>query len=113
MRTVVLWKPYLGASYGSGELHPFDPWLPGDSGWVLLHRLQNQPRQSSLSYQDACRMVRQEVFRQMDLRNNDPNVQGSSHWVSSNWPEWLSAQGYHVELTGEEFEILSPHPVTA
>jgi hypothetical protein len=27
------------------------------------------------------------------------------HWYYQHFVEWISAQGYHIELTGDEFEL--------
>jgi hypothetical protein len=28
------------------------------------------------------------------------------NWLQQNFVEWISSQGYHIELTGDEFEPL-------
>lgn len=52
-------------------------------------------------------MVQIEVCRQVDLGNNEPEVVGHSNWLMNHWVRWLTDQGYHVELQGDEFELLS------
>lgn len=107
MRTVVVWEQFTGISYLSGQEAKFNPFLPKDSGWLLLHLLSAMPRRTPLTYQAACRMVQDEVRRQVDLGNNDPEVSGSANWLMSNWIKWLSDRGYHVELAGNEFEFVA------
>ncbi len=107
MKTVVFWRKFVGISYLSGESGEFEPFMPGGSGAALLHRLRRMPRAVALSYEDACRMVQAECHVQVDLGNNEPDQVGHSNWIMTHWPEWLASRGYHVELQGDEFEVVS------
>jgi hypothetical protein len=104
--SIVVWFPYIGVSY----LDKQDCELPVcthlSSGWLLLQQIRSMPRKRPISVQAAWRMMLLEVHRQMALRNNEPTVPGHSNWILSNRVLWISQQGYHVELTGNEFEIL-------
>ena len=33
---------------------------------------------------------------------------GHYGWYSEHFVEWISSLGYHIELTGDEFDVLAP-----
>lgn len=105
MQVVVFWRRFKGVSF-FGEPGDFPPPTITETGMVLLERLRRMPRLRALSYQDACFRVQQEVSRQARLGNNERSVVGHSNWIRENWPSWLTTQGFHVDLTGDEYEIV-------
>lgn len=106
MGTIVYWHPYRGICFFDKKDCTLPVCGPNDSGWVLLQQIQAMPRKRPVSVQEGWRMMIQEVHRQVDLGNNEPDIQGHSNWLFANTVLWLSQQGYHVELTGDEFEIM-------
>ena len=56
-----------------------------------------------ISFEDAVNLAHDEFFRASDAGRfgRDP---GQCDWYYENFIDWISDQGYHIELTGDEFE---------
>lgn len=113
MRSVVVWFPYNGISYFDQSDCELPVCTHLASGWLLLQQIRQMPRKRPLTLQAAWRLMLQEVHRQIGLGNNEPEVPGHSNWIMANEVRWLSEQGFHVELTGDEFEIMDQSEATA
>jgi hypothetical protein len=73
----------------------------------LLAKILEMPCLRPLSYSDAMLMLNQRLCE--TWKNNDlGHSPGQSQWYWRNFVEFISAQGFHIELTGDEFELWHP-----
>jgi hypothetical protein len=103
----IYWKPYTrlrrdGSSYG------------GDAGVMNLdgtrHYLEilNMPPKRPLTFEQAKRLEHVEFQRLLEMKRYRELGQLALHWV-----DWISAQGFHVVLNGEEFTFVPEVPRAA
>ena len=78
------------------------PYFPNNSGDLLLYKIMAMPRQKPISMQDACLLASIENGR---LYRDHGGLSKSFLNFITLWVEWISSQGYHIELTGDEFEM--------
>ena len=67
----------------------------------LLYRIQNMPKKVPLSLVKARNFV-----CEMPKQDQDVFPSGEFKEVLSDWVAWISKQGFHIELKGDEYEIL-------
>lgn len=108
----MIWRKFNGVSYLGKEPGRFAPFLPKGSPELLLRQILRMPKGKPISYEEACRMVQAEGHVQIKAGNNEAEVRGSSNWLTQHWVEWLSQKGFHIELTGEEFDIVTDRQVS-
>lgn len=80
------------------------PYFPQNSGTLLLHQVMTMPKKKPISMQDACMMASFENCRLYRF-NTPERLDPRSLGFMNRWVQWISEQGYHIELTGDEFEI--------
>lgn len=71
----------------------------------LFDAIQSMPRKTPITFERAVRLTNdagREAFNQMRLGIN----RGQCSWYHMNFVEWISDLGYHIELTGDEFELI-------
>lgn len=104
---VVYWHPIKRQSFMYPDREEEFPVLgTGESGWVLLQQVQQMPPGNPISFADATKLAFKEIHRQMRLDNMLADDPSSSTWILTHTVEWVSRQGYRIELTGDEFEVM-------
>jgi hypothetical protein len=68
----------------------------------LLVRILAMPPKTPLIFEDAVRLTGQKFNEALD--NN--KIKEAQFFIY-NFLEWISDSGYHIELTGEEFDFLN------
>jgi hypothetical protein len=56
-----------------------------------------------LSFEQAARLTEEKFFEANDARRVGYEP-GQCFWYLDHFLEWISGLGYHIELTGDEFE---------
>ena len=70
---------------------------------TLLARIFAMPKKRALPFVDAIRMVSEKQMEAFDARRFGDEL-GQHGWYDLHFIEWMSELGYHIELTGDEFE---------
>lgn len=76
-----------------------DIWYRGK----LLSAILNMEKKRPLSFERAAQMAwlkTSEAFKSGRIGQQP----GECNWYSKNFVEWVASEGYHIELTGDEFE---------
>jgi hypothetical protein len=70
---------------------------------TLLSGILSMPSKKPISFETAIRLMcyKQRQALKTGQYGNRPGHYG---WYYLNFVDWISALGYHIELTGEEFE---------
>lgn len=103
-KRIVSWKPvrFLDAD---GQI-AVDPHMPSLIAIAyrgeLVDKILAMPRKSSIPYARAVAMVGERFMQELKA-GNAGGERGQSHWFHRNFVEFISEQGYHIELTGDEF----------
>lgn len=69
---------------------------------TLLSEILAMPKKKALLFDDAIRMLSDAQMEAFDKRRVG-NAKGEYHWLTGHFIEWISDQGFHIELTGDEF----------
>jgi hypothetical protein len=86
---------------------PFDSALPlildMNLKRTLLTSILSMPRKKAISLSTACRLLSYKQRHAMAAGQfgREPGHYG---WYYINFTSWISSLGYHIELSGEEFE---------
>jgi hypothetical protein len=98
----VIWREfnYLGLWGEPGVCAP--PYLPKDSHVLLLYQVQMMPKKIPISMEKAMLLVSK---RHSELYRETPDLK-KIFWFYEEWVRWVSEQGFHIELSAEDFEIL-------
>lgn len=101
----VFWKPVRTKNiYGAEYLNPDLPSLISDAyKGTLLSEILVMPRKQAISFQDAAVLVHRAMHDAISARQFGYQP-GQCSWFYHNFVQWISDQGYHIELTGDEFE---------
>ncbi len=69
----------------------------------LLSKILAMPKQRSISFADAISLL---TVAQREPFNTGRfgDAPGHYRWYVINFVDWISSQGYHIEMTGDEFE---------
>ena len=92
---LVICKSEAGKYYHAGIPQIIDRKNRG----TLLAKIIAMPKQKPISFDDAIRMVKQ-VYFEAEIGHKP----GQCTWFFANFVEWITSQGFHIELTGDEFE---------
>jgi hypothetical protein len=65
----------------------------------LLSKILDMQKKTPIIFDDAVRMAGRNFFD-----SKAGHSRGESHWYLDNFVDWISEQGYHIDLTGDEFE---------
>ena len=73
---------------------------------LLLEQIRLMPRKKTVSLETALKvmLLRQDEAFAASRFGEGP---GQHSWYEKNFVEWISSLGYHIELTGDEFELWS------
>ncbi len=58
----------------------------------------------SISFEDAFHMLQKKRFELFNA-GRFGDMPGQYGWYHLNFVDWISSQGFHIELTGDEFEL--------
>lgn len=73
----------------------------------LIAEISAMPKKTQISFAAAVLLTSQQLSEAFDSRQIG-NARGEYHWYITNFVKWISEQGYHIELTGDEFESQVP-----
>jgi hypothetical protein len=74
---------------------------------TLLSRILAMEIKTAISLEEAIQLMKkqEESARSAGRKGAEP---GHLCWFSYNFVEWISSLGFHIELTGDEFESYTP-----
>ncbi len=73
---------------------------------TLLTNILSMAKKNPISLAVATKMINEKQDEAFSGRKFG-NIPGHLHWYLYNFVNWISEQGYHIELTGDEFEPLA------
>ena len=76
--------------------------IDASCGRTLLSDAIGMPKKEPISFENAVRRLSDEqliAFYGHDYQRHD--------WLEENFVNWISEQGYHIEFTGDEFELIN------
>lgn len=71
---------------------------------TLISKILEMPKKTPVSFLNAVRVAGQEYFQSDKVGD----ARFETEWLLSHFVEWISELGFHIELTGDEFE----HPAS-
>ncbi len=102
---LVKWKPILGKNVRNEDTEfPFPELLASSSNWTILERIIHMEPKVPIKFIDAAVMAQKKFHEALDARRIG-YAPGQCNWYARNFTEWISSLGYHIELTGDEFEL--------
>src|SRR5690349_10073878 len=100
----VRWKHYKAKNVrGSDFLSSFPDILEKTHRGYLVHRILGMERKTPISFERASRMTEEKYLEAIDNWRFGRRP-GECRWYLDNFIEWIADQGFHIELTGDEFE---------
>ena len=104
-RQLIYWKPVRSQNiYGETYLNRYFPQLINQaSNGALVFEILSMKVKTPISFEYAVNLADEESFRASNSGRSGYEP-GQSHWYYRNFVKWISEQGYHIELTGDEFE---------
>ncbi len=104
MKQLVLWKPVLCKSVNYTDvLADIIGEMDVRHRGTLLYQIMKMPSKKPISLNDATRLLEQAVDKAFDLKKIHSQP-GGSNWYYNNFISWISELGYHIDITGDEFE---------
>lgn len=104
MKQFVKWKPILCKSVNKTDVYvDVIGELDVRNRGILLNQIMSMPQKEPISLSKAYRLMdiaSEKAFKARQL-GTEP---GGYQWYETNFVFWISEQGYHIELTGDEFE---------
>ncbi len=73
---------------------------------TLADQILRMPRQNPISFEAAVALMT-EAYNQATKARQIGYERGLSGWYVTNFVRWISEKGWHIELTGDEFELFS------
>jgi hypothetical protein len=74
---------------------------------ALVSLIINMENKMPITFENAVRIASEKYF------NSDFGTKrGQSFWFTENFVKYISELGYHIELTGDEFELPYPSQVS-
>ncbi len=77
--------------------------IAGESRGTLLSQILAMPKKSPLSFAEAINLVA-EKQKEAFLAGRGGRGPGQYSWYYGSFVEWITSLGFHIELTGDEFE---------
>ena len=74
---------------------------------TLLSRILSMEQKTAISYEDAMWLTNRTLKKCYEEEKMGADF-GHYQWYLDNFIEWISSLGYHIELTGDEFEPAVP-----
>lgn len=115
-KRIVCWKPVRNRNiYGREYFDPYGPRLVAKCyRGELVDEILSMPEKKSISFAEAMQLVADYSNQEFDKRVKELESGKTTEetpkalWFYENFVQFISEQGYHIELTGDEFESLSP-----
>jgi hypothetical protein len=107
-KQVVSWKP-IRSRNRLGEVFISDSFpqlIDCAYRGELLFEIVSMIPKTPISFEHAVNIIEKEYFRASSGGQWGPNP-GQANWYYRNFVQWISDQGYCIELTGDEFETAS------
>jgi hypothetical protein len=103
-RQIFYWKPIcdknvLGEDFASQVPDLIARYYRGG----LLERILEMPQKEPIPFESAVRLASGKHFEAFEA-NRMGYKPGECNWFFKYFVEWISSLGYHIELTGDEFE---------
>jgi len=97
----VLWKTLrdknvVGEPIDLEIPHIIDVYLKG----ALLSKILKMEKKTPIYFEDAVRKATKELFKA-----DTGHERGQNFWYLNHFIEFIAEQGFHIELTGDEFEL--------
>lgn len=101
----VKWKPVRSKSVYGNEYQnkEFPALIARAYRGTLIEEILSMPAKKSISFESAVNLACDEFHKAID-HGRIGRDSGHSHWYYKNFIQWISEQGFHIELTGDEFE---------
>lgn len=99
----IIWRQfYYFDCHGKPGIYA-PPFLPNHSHQLLFMQIQVMPKKKPITMQEACVLISLEhaSIYSLETDNFEKSIHFYHHWV-----QWLSDQGCHIELSGNEFDYL-------
>lgn len=102
---IAIWKDVIiekGTPADGPDMLPTLIYL--DTKAKLLSQIVRMPKAHPISFEDAVRFVEKKWCAAFDAKNfgSEP---GGMTWYTTNFVEYISSLGFHIELSGDEFEV--------
>ncbi len=102
---LVKWKPILVKNVRDEDIElSFPDLLNSSSNWTVLDRIFRMESKKPITFSDAATMAHEKFDEAVEARRMG-YAQGHCLWYARNFISWISSLGYHIELTGDEFEL--------
>lgn len=98
----ITWRPVKYLDMWGRSWLCAEPYLPKGSADLLLEQILTMPKKAPINFSEACLLASKELGQRL----RDGRVEYVNDFFDV-WIEWVSGQGYHIELTGREFLIKS------
>lgn len=95
-------KDVAGKSILTEYPQEIDQWCKG----TLLSQIISMPKQTPISFATAINLIVEIQKEEWEAGRFD-RIPNFLSWHLRNFTQWLVAIGYHIELTGDEFEPLT------
>jgi hypothetical protein len=73
---------------------------------TLIDEILSMPKKSGISFAVAVNMTC-DAFHQACNNRKSGQEPGHGAWFHRNFVRYISEKGFHIELTGDEFEVLT------
>ena len=104
-KQIVRWKSVKGIRHQAG-----DPTVPDiiDEAYrrTLIASILSMEKKAPIHFDEAVRLA-DKTSREAFFEGRMGTDAHQSFWYFSNFVDWISSLGYHIELTGDEFELIS------
>ena len=96
----VVFRPYKAVNVNG---KPYEHSLPYHFNTKFYLKCMMMPRKKPISYDEAANLCCNFIDYLSDLGQHKLAAEFAQE---DNWVDFISEQGYHVEFTGDEFEII-------
>ena len=107
-KRLVKWTPILGKNVRGLEVdHRFPDLVDLENRGTLIDKILRMEPKNPMSFDAAIHLAQREwsaAFQAGDIGQKP----GQCIWYSSNFVEWIADKGFHIELSGDEFEHFYP-----
>ena len=111
-KNLVIWKKVRCKTLNGSEIYLGVPEsIDVRYRGTLLSEILAMPKKKGLSFEDAIRLSSDAQLQAFCDSRVGHNV-GECHWLMDNFITWISDQGFHIELTGDEFLPYTPYQLS-
>lgn len=107
-KNFVIWKKVRCKTLNGSEIYlSFPDRVDVRYRGTLLSEILAMPKQKAVLFDDAIRMLA-DAHLEAFTEGRVGRTYGECHWLTKNFVSWISEQGFHIELTGDEFLSYNP-----